>query len=125
MVTDLACESEALRLKVEEEKRQHEVEEVRVQAEEARAKAARDAGGCPKKQVCANTAGSSYAEASTLGAWKVLKVCLYCTKRGEFCLLPISLFSLVGLLIALPRSAMQDAGWQLLLQCVSQSEAAV
>ena len=106
-VTNLAHESEALQLKVEEDKRQHEAEEVRVQAEEATAKAARDVGGHPKKQVCANTAGSSFAEASTLGVWKVLKVCLYCVKRGKpaFNLL-FFYFLLWGLLTAPLRSAM-------------------
>ena len=86
VVTDLAHESEALQLKVEEDKRQHKVEEARVQVEEAKAKVACDTGGHPKKQVCANTMGSSFVEASTLGAQKVLKVCLYCAKQGKFCL---------------------------------------
>ena len=86
VVADLTCESEATKLKAEEDKRQCEVEEVKMQVEEAKANAAQDMGGCPKKQVCANTVGSSFAEALMSGVRKELKVCLYCTKWGKFCL---------------------------------------
>ena len=91
---------------MEEDKRQCKVEEARAQAEEAKAKVACNMGGHPKKQVCANTVGSSFTEASTLGVQKVLKVCLYCMKWGKpaFDLL-FFYFLLWGLLTALLRSA--------------------
>ena len=73
-VTDITCTSEATQLKAEEDKKRHEAEE---------AKSAHDAGEHPKKQGWANTTGSSIAEVSTSGAKKALKVCAYCTKRGE------------------------------------------
>src|SRR5258708_1669365 len=73
-IADLAHESEAAHARVADDKKHHEAEEK---------KEHREMGECPRKRGQADTAGSTLAESSTLGVKKVLRVCTYCTKRGE------------------------------------------
>src|SRR5258708_34865457 len=73
-IADLAHKSEAARARAADDKKRHEAEEK---------KERRETGERPRKRGWADTAGSTLAESSTSGVKKVLRVCMYCAKRGE------------------------------------------
>src|SRR5258708_5080616 len=74
-IADLARKSEAARARVVDDKKRCEAEEKKERQE---------TGERPRKRGRADTAGSTLAESSTSGVKKVLHVCTYCAKRGEF-----------------------------------------
>ncbi|SRR5258708_25307491 len=73
-IANLVCESEAACARAVDDKKRREVEEK---------KEHRETGERPRKRGWADTAGSTLAESSTSGVKKALRVCTYCTKRGE------------------------------------------
>src|SRR5258708_10193726 len=74
-IADLAHESEAAHARAADDKKCREAEEK---------KEHRETGERPRKRGQADTVGSTLAESSTSGVKKVLHVCTYCAKRGEF-----------------------------------------
>src|SRR5258708_6707851 len=96
-IVDIAHASEATCLQAEADKQQQE-------AEEAKEHQASEGEKHPKKQGCADTAGSSIVAASSSSGQKGWKVCTYCAKQGKF---PISFFLSQGL--TLPRASLQQA----------------
>ena len=91
-IADIACTSEAAHLQAEADKWQQEAEEAKEVKEVKEAKDCQVLEGerHPKKQGCADTAGSSIAVVSSSGGKKRWKVCADCTKYGKF---PHFLFS--------------------------------